>query len=149
VPTFLQSDRLFTPCRTFTSLALCVILHPSLPSRVIVASTFVVLFTILTLVLSIVPRLFSSFFHPFMRVCTASTGAFGLIESIALLLNPAEPSWANVWERLWVKDGYTWGTGREQGLSAAFWIFFAAGIAVDWALRRWIGECPDEVRWSW
>jgi len=53
--------------------------------------------------------------------------------------------WANVWERLWTKDGEGWGVPREQALSAAFFIFFAAGMVADWALKRWVGECPDEV----
>jgi len=132
---------------TMTSLALCVIVHPSLHSRVVLISVFLPLFSILVLILASIPRLSNAFFHPFLRICTASTGAFGVILSIALLLHPQQSGWANVWERLWTKDGEGWGTAREQGLSAAFFVFFAAGIAVDWALKRWIGECPDE-KWD-
>ena len=132
--------------RTLTSLAVCVIIHPSLPPRVILTITFLVFFFVLSLIFATIPRLYNRIFHPFLRICTASTGAFGLILSIALLLNPRELSWANIWERLWVKDGVNWGTTRERCLSAAYWIFFLLGIAGDWALHKSIGECPDEVR---
>lgn len=54
-------------------------------------------------------------------------------------------AWANVWERLWLHNGDGWGTGKEKGLSAAYCLFLAFGVAADWALRRWLGECPDEV----
>jgi hypothetical protein len=131
--------------RTLISLAVCVIIHPSLPPRVILTITFLILFFVLSLTFATIPRLNNRVFHPFLRICTASTGAFGIIQSIALLLNPQELSWSNVWERLWVKDGVHWGTSRERGLSAAYWIFFVFGIAGDWALHKWIGECPDEV----
>jgi hypothetical protein len=75
-------------------------------------------------------------------------GAFGLVLSIALLSKPPVSGWANVWERLWVKNGdpNDWGTSKEKGLSAAWAVFWVVGIVVDWALRRWVGECPDEVR---
>ena len=65
--------------------------------------------------------------------------------AVSLLLKPQELGWANVWERLWISDG-DWGSGKERGLSAAWAVFFFAGMATDWALNRWIGECPDEVR---
>jgi len=84
--------------------------------------------------------------RPVLRVCTGATGSFGLVVAIALLLKPQVDAWANVWERLWLKDGTTWGSSKEKGLSAAFGLFMAAGIAADWALKRWIGECPDEAR---
>lgn len=130
---------------SFISLAICILIHPSLTPRIILTSTFVTLALLLLLPFTLVPRLTLTFLHPFLRSLTASTGAFGLVSSIALLLHPPEPSWSNIWERLWVKDGQTWGTGRERALSAAFWIFFVAGVAADWALNKWIGECPDEV----
>lgn len=105
-------------------------------------------------------------FHPFLRVCTASTGAFGVVSSIALLLSPKQEGWSNAWERLFLRssplaDQYgvvslpgtaggggrvVWGGGQEEGLSTAFVIFMLAGIAGDWAFRRWIGGCPDQVR---
>lgn len=72
--------------------------------------------------------------------------------SIALLLKPQEEGWANAWERLWLSTSPTtaqgvvaWGTVQEQGLSTGYVLFFVAGIVTDWALRRWIGECPDQV----
>ncbi|PPQ97818.1 hypothetical protein CVT26_012919 [Gymnopilus dilepis] len=138
---------------TLTALALCIITHPSLKSRVIVVSIFLPLFTLLVLVAAVIPvaRLKVNFLHPFLRLCTASTGAFGIVMSIALLMNPKEEGWANAWERLWLADGppsgNPWGTSQEQGLSAAWAVFVAAGMATDWALHRWVGECPDE-KWD-
>ncbi|KAF8968937.1 hypothetical protein BDZ97DRAFT_1902721 [Flammula alnicola] len=141
---------------TLTSLALCVIIHPSLPSRIILVGVFLALFTILVLLVSLLPnsRLTQSILHSLLRLCTSSTGAFGLVMAIALLLNPKEEGWANVWERLWLMDGpenpdgqVGWGSAQERGLSAAYAVFLFAGMAVDWALGRWIGECPDE-KWD-
>ncbi|KAF8158509.1 hypothetical protein B0H34DRAFT_709150 [Crassisporium funariophilum] len=129
------------------SLALCVIIHPSLPSRIIFIATFTPLLTILTALALLIPRLSTHLLHPLLRFCTASTGAFGLVLAVSLLLNPKAESWANVWERLWLKDGQGWGTGKEQALSAAFGVFLAVGLASDWALKRWIGDCPDE-KWD-
>lgn len=67
-------------------------------------------------------------------------------------MDPQQEGWANAWERLWMANGpvgpggqILWGSSQEQGLSAGYAVFFVLGIAVDWALRRWIGECPDEV----
>ncbi|KAF8817174.1 hypothetical protein BYT27DRAFT_7219391 [Phlegmacium glaucopus] len=133
-----------------TALPICVITHPSLPTRIILVAIFIPLFTILCLVAFIIPHLSPRFLHPVLRVCTASAGAFGVVLAIALLLSskPGDASWANVWERLWVKDGSTWGTGGERGLSAAYSVFLVAGIVGDWALNRWVGECPDEVSGS-
>lgn len=84
--------------------------------------------------------------HWAVRFSTASTGAFGLIISIALLAHI--PAWANIWERLWEPLDLTgtWGTGQEKGLSGGFCLFLAAGMACDWVLNRKFGECPDEVR---
>lgn len=84
--------------------------------------------------------------HCAVRFAAASTGAFGLVVSIALLAKI--PAWANVWERLWVAEDPTgtWGTSQEKGLSGGFCLFLAAGIACDWLLKRQFGECPDEVR---
>lgn len=90
-----------------------------------------------------IPR-FSRFLHRALRITTTSAAAFSLILSIALLAHI--PAWANVWERLWLSNGESWGTGQEKGLNAAFCIFMIAGIATDWLLKRWLGECPDEVR---
>jgi hypothetical protein len=58
---------------------------------------------------------------------------------------PGVASWANIWERLWLKDGSDWGTAGEKGLTAAYALFLAAGVVSDWTLHRWVGECPDEV----
>jgi len=133
-----------------TALPICVITHPSLLSRIIIVAIFIPLFTVLCLVAFIIPRLSTRFLHPLLRFCTASTGAFGIVLAIALLRSPepGDASWANVWERLWVKDGSTWGTGGEQGLSAAYAVLLVAGTVGDWALNRWFGECPDEVSGS-
>jgi hypothetical protein len=66
-----------------------------------------------------------------------------LILSIALLAHI--PAWANVWERLWLIGDESWGSNKEKGLNAAFCIFMFFGIGIDWSLKRWLGECPDEV----
>ncbi|KAJ3573460.1 hypothetical protein NP233_g2409 [Leucocoprinus birnbaumii] len=130
-----------------SSLAICVIIHPSLTPRVALMAIFVPLFTILVLLFYFVPKFHSWLLHPILRFCTSSIGAFGIILSISLLLNPKVEAWANVWERLWLQDGDDWGTGQEKGLSAALCVFLAVGAGTDWALRHWLGECPDE-KWD-
>ncbi|PPR02857.1 hypothetical protein CVT24_002335 [Panaeolus cyanescens] len=136
---------------TSISLAICLITHPSLPARQILTIIFVILMPILTLLALFIPRLRYRFLHPLLRACSASAGSFGLVISIALLLSPKEESWANVWERLFLSDGPItrpgWGNGKEKGLSTAWAIFWVAGAVADWALGRWIGECPDE-KWD-
>ena len=82
--------------------------------------------------------------HTFVRLAMSSVGAFGTVQSIALLANIS--SWIEVWGRLWLKDGSNWGNTQEKGLSAAFCLFVLAGIATDWFLRKKLGENPDEVR---
>jgi len=130
---------------TLMALALCIITHPALQSRIILSAIFLPLFTVLVLIAGIIPRITYTVMHPILRICTASTGSFGVIGAISLLLKPQEHGWANAWERLWISDG-EWGSSKERGLSAAWAVFFVAGMATDWALHRWIGECPDEVR---
>ena len=133
-------------------------LHPSLTGRRILLSVLTILVSIPTGFICIIsPRIAATqnnaclnflqyLVHPLLRFCTASTGSFGLVVSIALLLKPPATSWANVFERLWVSDGVGWGTSQEKGLTAG-WAFFAfIGIVGDWALKRWFGEDPDEVR---
>ncbi|CAA7265453.1 unnamed protein product [Cyclocybe aegerita] len=133
---------------TLLAIALCVIIHPSLPSRIILTAIFLPLTTLAVIISAAIPRLSTSnYFHPLLRICTASTGAFGVVLAIALLMDPKQAGWANVWERLWLRDGEGWGGGKEQGLSAAWGVFFVLGMASDWALKRWIGECPDE-KWD-
>ncbi|EDR13191.1 uncharacterized protein LACBIDRAFT_292432 [Laccaria bicolor S238N-H82] len=132
---------------TLFSLSLCVILHPSLTPRVIFTTVITILLTILVLISTVIPRLSTLLLHPLLRLSTASTGAFGLVLSIALLAKPQVDPWANIWERLWVQDGDGWGSGKEQGMSAAWGVFLNVGMIADWALHRWLGECPDE-RWD-
>lgn len=127
------------------ALALCIIAHPALQSRIILTAIFLPLFALLVLIAGIIPRLRYTLMHPMLRICTASTGSFGVIGAVSILLKPQEQGWANAWERLWISDG-EWGSSKERGLSAAWAVFFVAGMATDWALNRWIGECPDEVR---
>ena len=144
--------------RALSSLALSIMLHPSLTGRRILLAVLTILVSIPTVFICVIsPRIpvtqnsscltfLQYFVHPLLRFCTASTGSFGLVVSIGLLLNPPAKSWANVFERLWVSDGMGWGSSQEKGLTAA-WAFFAfIGIVNDWALRRWFGEDPDEVR---
>ncbi|KAJ7705276.1 hypothetical protein B0H17DRAFT_1298329 [Mycena rosella] len=123
------------------AIAVSVIIHPSLLARVIITAVFAPTFTLF--VLLPIPRVQ----HCALRCATAATGAFGLVLSIALLANI--PAWANVWERLWQAEDLsnTWGTAQEKGLSAGFCLFFVAGMACDWLLRRKFGECPDE-KWD-
>ncbi|KAJ7049435.1 hypothetical protein C8F01DRAFT_1183301 [Mycena amicta] len=85
--------------------------------------------------------------HSAVRFGASATGALGVVLSIALLANI--PSWVNVWDRLWEAEDSTatWGTAREKGLSAGFFLFLGAGIACDFFLRRKFGECPDE-KWD-
>ncbi|KAF8897480.1 hypothetical protein BD779DRAFT_1667454 [Infundibulicybe gibba] len=120
------------------SLSVSVIIHPSRITRI-------VLIAILTPILTILVLLPLRFQHASLRFASASTGAFGLVLTIALMSHI--PAWANVWERLWLADGETWGTPKEKGLSAAFCIFLCMGMMCDWLLRRRFGECPDE-KWD-
>ncbi|KAF9453111.1 hypothetical protein P691DRAFT_801975 [Macrolepiota fuliginosa MF-IS2] len=129
------------------SLALSVIIHPSLAPRIILTAIFVPLLTFLVLFFYFVPKFHSRLLHPTLRFCTSANGAFGIILAISLLINPRVDAWANVWERLWLRNGDGWGTGKEKGLSAAYCAFLVSGMAADWALRWWIGECPDE-KWD-
>jgi hypothetical protein len=80
-----------------------------------------------------------------MRFATASTGAFGIVLSIALLAGGKFRSWGDAWERWWSEDATEWGTSQEKGFDAAWVAFLCLGMVVDWAMRRWVGECPDEV----
>ncbi|TFK23422.1 hypothetical protein FA15DRAFT_670531 [Coprinopsis marcescibilis] len=132
---------------TTIAVGLSVILHPSLLTRLILLGIFGVLSLSLVVASSAIPRLTHSLLHSVMRCCVSATGAFGLVLSVALLSNPQVEAWANVWERLWVANGESWGTGKEQGLSAAFGILWIIGMIADWGLGRYFGECPDE-KWD-
>lgn len=125
------------------ALATSVMVHPPLGARQVLVPLLSSSFPVVIL-LTCIPRL-SHFLRPASRVATASSGAFNLVISIALL-NRVGP-WENVWERLWISDGHGWGTSRESGLSAAYCIFLGIGLGADWALNRWLGECPDE-KWD-
>lgn len=121
------------------AIAISVIIHPSLLTRIVLTAIFTPILTIFTLL----PLARTQ--HAALRFATASTGAFGLIVSVALLAKI--PAWSNVWERLWVAadNTGTWGITEEKGLSAGYCLFLAAGLACDWILRAKLGECPDEV----
>lgn len=129
------------------ALGLSVILHPSLLPRLILFCISTLLLTLLIGASALIPRLTATLLHPVLRVCTSAIGSFGLVVSIALLSNPRIDGWANVYERLWVHNGDLWGGGKEKGLSAAWGIMWILGIAADWALRRYLGECSDE-KWD-
>ncbi|TFK69508.1 hypothetical protein BDN72DRAFT_888245 [Pluteus cervinus] len=124
---------------TTLPLALCVILHPALSTRTIVVAVFLPIIFLL----SILPIARTQ--RPALRLANASTGAFGLVLSISILANI--PAWANVWDRLWVKDSIEWGTSKERYLAAAYCLFLAFGTVSDWLLRSKFGECPDE-KWD-
>ncbi|KAJ2926605.1 hypothetical protein H1R20_g10488, partial [Candolleomyces eurysporus] len=134
---------------TAIALGFALILHPSLLPRQILLAVFALLLLVLILVSSLIPHLSIILLRPVLRTASSALGAFGLVLCIALLSKPPVSGWANVWERLWVKNGdpQDWGTGKEKGLSAAWAVFWVVGIVVDWALRRWVGECPDE-KWD-
>ncbi|KAF7324766.1 hypothetical protein MKEN_00518400 [Mycena kentingensis (nom. inval.)] len=123
------------------ALGVCVAIHPSLLARIIITCIFIPTLTLF--VLLPIPRIQ----HSAVRFGTATTGAFGLVQSIALLAGI--PSWANVWERLWEPSDLTatWGSMREKGLTAGFFLFIAAGFVADFLLKRKFGECPDE-KWD-
>lgn len=123
--------------RTLFVLSLSVIIHPSLLTRIVLTAVMIPILTVMTLL----PL--DRFQHSALRFATSSTGAAGLVVSIALLAGI--PPWANVWERYWVQDGLDWGTSQEKGLSAAFFLLLSTGIVCDWFLKRTFGECPDEV----
>jgi len=119
------------------ALAISVIVHPPLLSRIVLAAVFALLGTVVCLL----P--FPCYARVVTRIATSSLGAFGLTVSVALFAHSA--TWGNVWERLWVLDGIGWGNSKEKGLSAAFCFLFALGLISDWFLHTKIGENPDEV----
>ncbi|KAF5340640.1 hypothetical protein D9611_007480 [Ephemerocybe angulata] len=132
------------------ALGLSIILHPSLLPRQILLGIFTILLTTMLLLGSFIPRLSTILLRPSLRTASSAMGSLGLVVSIALLSRPAPVmGWANAWERLWLQNGNPteWGTGKEKGLSAAWAVFWALGIVSDWALSRWVGECPDE-KWD-
>ncbi|TFK48645.1 hypothetical protein OE88DRAFT_1810084 [Heliocybe sulcata] len=121
------------------ALSFSVIVHPSLLTRIVLPCIFIPLITVP--ILLPFPRVQ----HSSLRIACSSTGAFGLVVSIALLTGVAP--WANVWERLWVSDGAGWGVGKEKGLSAGYCLFLTTGVAMDWLLKRQFGENPDQ-KWD-
>ncbi|THU86879.1 hypothetical protein K435DRAFT_782714 [Dendrothele bispora CBS 962.96] len=121
------------------SLAISVIIHPSLLTRIVLTS---IIAPILTLLVCLPLERFQ---HPSLRLAACSIGSFGLVLSIALLAHI--PAWANVWSRYWLKSSLEWGGSKERGLDAGFCLFLLVGIASDYLLRRLFGECPDE-KWD-
>ncbi|KAF8916446.1 hypothetical protein CPB85DRAFT_1289751 [Mucidula mucida] len=124
---------------TLFALALSVIIHPSLLTRVVFISICMPILTIFCML----PL--AKFQHASLRFATASMGAFGIVLSIAILAGI--PAWENVWQRLWVSASIEWGTTQEKGLSAGFCLFLFFGMLVDFFLRKQFGECPDE-KWD-
>ncbi|KAF8648403.1 hypothetical protein AX16_006312 [Volvariella volvacea WC 439] len=144
VATTLAGGRHRLPATIFTGISggatfavsLCVMIHPSLQSRLIFVGICMPLF----LILCVIP--FERTWRFSLRLANASTGSFGVTLAISLLRNIK--AWGNVWERLWVKDHLEWGGSHEQGLSAGWCLMMVAGVAVDWLLHKKIGECPDQ-----
>lgn len=124
---------------TTFALALSVMLHPNLITRIAVTATITVVGTVLCLIP--LPRLVD---FP-LRFATSATGAFGIVLCIALMGHI--PAWANVWDRYWISDSLEWGTSKEKGLSAVYSIILALGILCDALLHRKFGENPDE-KWD-
>ncbi|TDL23193.1 hypothetical protein BD410DRAFT_839101 [Rickenella mellea] len=123
------------------SLALCIMLHPALLTRVVLMS----IITSLSLILAVLPVARTQ--HAAIRTLASAVGAFGAVLSIALLAHPQILSWANAWDRLWTSNSLEWGTAAERGLDVAFCAFWGAGAACDWLLKRAFGEDPDE-KWD-
>jgi hypothetical protein len=122
--------------RSTFGLALAVIIHPSLLTRVILTAIILPILMILTILP--LPR----FQRNTLRFSLSATGAFGVVLSISLLTGVE--SWADVWVRFWVPDG-PWGSSREKGLSAAYCFLLIGGMGCDWVLRYKFGENPDQV----
>lgn len=119
------------------ALSISVIIHPSLLTRIALTAVFAPL----GMVLCLLP--FPRIARVSYRVASASTGAFGVVLTIALMGHVS--AWSNVWERYWVQDGGDWGTSKEKGLSAAYCLLLASGLVCDWFLHLKFGENPDEV----
>ena len=119
------------------SLFFTVVCHPGELARSILLAACATISAVLCL-LPIPPIR-----HGALRSAAAWLGALGIIISISILSGASD--WANVWARLWVSWNPAWGTGIEDGLSAAFVCLAIVGMAVDWLLKRQFGECPDEV----
>lgn len=124
-------------------LMLSLIIHPSLLTRKVLLGVFVVLVCGTVLACRLLrPQLL----RVAMRFCTGSLGAYGIVQSAAALAHI--PEVANASERWWVDDAEEWGSSKEKGLCAGFCLFLIAGMACDWILSRFIGECPDEVSYT-
>uniref|UniRef100_A0A0W0G251 DUF4203 domain-containing protein n=1 Tax=Moniliophthora roreri TaxID=221103 RepID=A0A0W0G251_MONRR len=121
------------------TLFLAIILHPALLTRQIFAAIIIPI--LLLFVLLPIPKTQRGA----LRFSAASAGTFGLTLAIALLCRI--PSWANMYERLWISDGEGWQTAQERGLSAGYALFLIFGVVCDWLLNRMFGECPDE-KWD-
>ncbi|KAI9064645.1 hypothetical protein FKP32DRAFT_1591267 [Trametes sanguinea] len=121
------------------AVAISIIVHPSLLTRIILTA----IFTPIGLIMCLLPIARTQ--HAFVRVGMASAGSFGTILSIATLAHLA--SWSDPWGRLWIHDGSDWGTAKEKGLSAAFCLFLLVGVTSDWFLKSKLGENPDE-KWD-
>ncbi|KAI9510258.1 hypothetical protein F5148DRAFT_1181046 [Russula earlei] len=121
---------------TSLALALSVSIHPSLLTRRI----FLALLVSISCILTMAPFVRTQ--RPSIRLTASASGTFGLILCTSLLTH-VQP-WSNVWERLWIEDGNGWGTGKERGLSAGYWLILIAGCTVDWALKKFCGGNPDE-----
>ncbi|KAI0310727.1 hypothetical protein OF83DRAFT_1070095 [Amylostereum chailletii] len=124
---------------TSLSLSLSIALHPSLLTRRVFFALFVPIF----LLFSVLPIARTQ--QATVRLAAAATGTFGFIVSVAILAHV--PTWANVWERLWVSDGASWGTSKEHGLTAGFFLVLILGCASDWAFKRYFGGNPDQ-KWD-
>lgn len=124
--------------RAAFSLFITVVCHPAKLARVILLTVCSAVSAILCLLP--IPHIR----YIALRSGGAWLGAMGVIVSISVLSRVSD--WADAWARLWVNWDSHWGTSQEKGLSAAFAILAALGIATDWLLKRQFGECPDEVR---
>ncbi|THU81912.1 hypothetical protein K435DRAFT_465589 [Dendrothele bispora CBS 962.96] len=124
--------------RVMFSLAISVIVHHSLLTRIVLTS---IIASILTLLVCLPLERFQLLS---LRLAARSTGSFGLVISIALLAHI--PAWANVRSRYWLKSSVESEGSKEHGLDASFCLYLLVRTASDYLLRRLFGECPDEKR---
>lgn len=132
--------------RLCLSLGLLIIMHPNLRTRVVFTSALVPLITALTLVPYMPFLRLRHLVHVVTRLSVSAAGAFSVTFAVAILAREhGSPSWANVYDRLWVANGSGWGKSSERGFAALFCVLWVLGAGSDWALRRKLGDSVDEV----
>ncbi|KAJ3785560.1 hypothetical protein GGU10DRAFT_354506 [Lentinula aff. detonsa] len=127
------------------SLAVCIIIHPGLSTRIVFVIVGMSVLAIGILLTTFVPPL-SKFKHASCRFATSSTGAFGVTMCISILTS-SSASWSSPFSHLYVQSSDSWSNSSEKGFSALFSVLLILGTSSDWVLWRKWGECPDE-KWD-